>query len=71
MPFILTVKGCEEEIHIIQRFLTFSPMNLLREQLSTGGVVGICTNLLKFRKGLGLTYCMLTVLYALYTTDKN
>jgi hypothetical protein len=54
MLFILTIKGCEEEIQIIQRFLTFSPMNLLQEQLSAGGVVGICTNLMKFQEGAGV-----------------
>jgi hypothetical protein len=51
MVFILTVKGCEEEIQIIQRFLTFCPMNLVQEQLSAGGVVGICTDLMKFQEG--------------------
>ena len=48
MLFILIIKGCGEEIHIIQRFLTYRPMNLLQEQLSDGGVVGICNNLMKF-----------------------
>jgi hypothetical protein len=54
MLFILIIKGCEEEIHIIQRFLTFSPMNLLQEQLSEGGVVGVCTNLMKLQEGAGV-----------------
>ena len=54
MLFILIIKGCEEEIHIIQRFLMFSPMNLLQEQLSEGGVVDISTNLMKFQEGAGV-----------------
>jgi len=32
----------------------FSPMNLLQEQLSEGGVVGICINLMKFQEGAGV-----------------
>jgi len=53
MLFILIIKGCEKEIHIKLRFLTFSPMNVLLEQLSEGGIVGICTNLKKFQEGAG------------------
>lgn len=54
MLFILIIKVCEEEIQIIQRFLTFSPMNLLQEQFSVGGVVDICTSLMKFQEGVGV-----------------
>jgi hypothetical protein len=50
MLFGSIIKGCEEELHVIQRFLMFSSVNLLQEQLSEGGVVGICTNLMKFQE---------------------